>query len=101
MDARPGSGPSVIAIGPRRPRRRDGGGALQLVFQPQRGERRADVVVDLARGALAVEAPQHTQVLVVLHERLRLLVVDLEPVLDGLRLVVVALDELRAVLVTD
>src|SRR4051794_6248341 len=55
---------------------------LELFLELQRGERRADVVVDLARRALAVEAAQQALVLVVLDERLRLVVVDLEPVLD-------------------
>src|SRR3954453_878001 len=72
---------------------------LELVLEPQRGEGGTDVVVHLARRSLAVEGAQHVLLLVAVHERLRLVVVDLETVLDGLGLVVVALHELRAVLV--
>src|SRR4051794_8902973 len=74
---------------------------LKLVFQAQRGERGTDVIVHLARRALAVEGPQQVALLVVLHERAGLVVVDLEPVLDGLGLVVLALLEPGAVLVAD
>src|SRR3954466_10242514 len=74
---------------------------LQLVLEPQRGQCRADVVVHLARRALAVEAAQDALLLVALDQRRGLLVVDLEPVLDGLRLVVVALHEPRPVLIAD
>src|SRR4051812_42816167 len=77
------------------------GGRLELVLEPQRRQRGPYVVVDLAGRALAVEAAQDALLLVAVHERARLVVVDLEPVLDGLRLVVVALHELRAVLVAD
>src|SRR4051794_23064678 len=77
------------------------GGRLELVLEPQRRQRGPYVVVHLAGRALAVEAAQHALLLVAVHERARLVVVDLEPVLDGLRLVVVALHELRAVLVAD
>src|ERR671932_1463364 len=64
---------------------------LEALFQPQGGERRADVVVDLDLVPGAVEAPQQAPLLVVLDERLRLLVVGLEPFLDGLGSVVGAL----------
>src|SRR2546421_5613389 len=75
--------------------------ALQLGFELQRGERRADVVVDLVRRAGAIEAAQQALVLVPLDQGLCLFVVDLEALLDRLRLVVVALDQLRAVHVAD
>src|SRR3954471_6464952 len=74
---------------------------LELVLEPQRCERGPDVVVDLAGRAFAVEAPEQVLVLIAVDERARLVVVDLEPVLDGVGLVVVALHELRAVLVAD
>jgi hypothetical protein len=51
--------------------------------------------------ATAVEAAEVAAALVVVDQRRGLLVVDLEPLLDGLRLVVVALNEPRAVLVAD
>src|SRR4051794_32752901 len=75
--------------------------ALELVFQSQRGERRADVIVHLAGRALPLEAAQQVLLLVVIDQGARLLVVDVEPVLDGLGLVVLALLEPRAVLVAD
>src|SRR3954465_13261413 len=74
---------------------------LELLFQPQCCERCADVVVHLTRRPAAVEAAEHAALLVVVNQRLGLRVVDLEPLLDRLRLVVVALDQPRAVLVTD
>src|SRR3954453_14215785 len=74
---------------------------LELVFEAQRGDRRPDVVVDLGGRAGAVEAPQQVAALVVLDERLGLVVVDGQALGDRLRLVVVALDELGAVLVAD
>src|SRR3954452_13426277 len=76
-------------------------GRLELVLEPQRREGGPDVVVHLARRPLAVEAAQHVLLLVAVHERARLLVVDVEAVLDRLGLVVVALHQLRAVLVAD
>src|SRR5204863_485574 len=72
-----------------------------LVFEPQRGECGANVVVHLAGRALAVEGPEDALLLVVLDQRARLLVEDLEPVLHGLRLVVLALLEPGPVLVAD
>src|SRR3954453_12198564 len=70
---------------------------LELVLEPQRRHRRADVVVHLGGRPRAVEAAQQVAVLVVLHERLGLVVVDGQALADRLRLVVLALDELRAV----
>src|SRR4051812_40742157 len=55
---------------------------LGLVLEPQRREGGTNVVVHLAGRALAVEAAQHALVLVVVDQRARLVVVDLEPVLD-------------------
>src|SRR3954471_2830735 len=80
---------------------RDRQGELELVLETQRGEGGADVVVDLARRARRVEPSQDALLVVVPHKRARLLVVDLEPPLDRLRLVVVALDQARPVLVAD
>jgi len=59
------------------------------------------VVVHLVGLAGPVEAPQQAALLVEVHELLGLVVEDLEPLLDGLGLVVIALYELRAVLVAD
>src|SRR4051812_33490663 len=77
----------------------DGPLELELVLEAKRGERGADVVVNLAGRSLAVEAAEQVLVLVAIHQRARLVVVDLEAVLDGVGLVIVALHELRAVLV--
>src|SRR3954449_9099696 len=74
---------------------------LELVFETERGDRRADVVVDLGRRAGAVEAPEQAALLVEGNQLGRLVVVDAEALAHRLGLVVVALDELRAVLVTD
>src|SRR5437764_144362 len=68
-------------------------GRLQLVLQPEGGEGGANVVVDLARRACAVESAEHGGLVIALDQRRGLLVVDLEPVLDRVGLVVVALDE--------
>src|SRR3954451_21581881 len=70
---------------------------LELVLEPQRRHRRADVVVHLGGRPRAVEAAQQVAVLVVPHERLGLVVVDGQALADGLGLVVVALDQRRAV----
>src|SRR4051794_16436236 len=86
----------------KRPRGRRGArGASQSLLEAQRGERRADVVVDLGRVARAVEAPQQALVLVVVDQRLGVVVVGLQPLRDRLRLVVLALLQPRAVLVAD
>src|SRR5918997_1147362 len=83
------SSADLVTITPRR--------SSELVLEPQRGQRRPDVVVDLRRRAASVEAPQEVALLVVVDQRAGLLVVDGKPMLDSLRLVVVALDQLRAV----
>src|SRR4051812_18213302 len=70
---------------------------LQLRFELQRCERSANVVVDLVGRAVSVEAPQQVLLLVPLDQRLSLLVVHVQPLLHGLRLVVVALDQLGAI----
>src|SRR5829696_6830141 len=67
--------------------------------QAQGGQGGADVAVDVVLGALAVEAPQQAPLVIELDQRLGLLVVDGKPPADGLLLVVVALDQPRAVLV--
>ena len=64
-------------------------------------ERGADEVVDLVRRPRAVEAPQQPSLLVVVDERLGLLMVGREPLLDRLVLVVLALEERLAVLVAE
>src|SRR5687767_14811276 len=74
---------------------------LDLVFESEGRDRRAQVVVDLGGRSRAVEAAQQPELLVVVDDRLRLLVVDAQALLDRLRPVVVALDELRAVDVAD
>src|SRR3954451_23984441 len=60
-------------------------------FEAERGERRADVVVDLHLVARAVEAAQQPPLVVVVLEGLRLLVVRRQTLADGLGPVVVAL----------
>src|SRR5829696_5559229 len=73
--------------------------ASESFFQAERGEGRADVVVDIDLVLRAVEAAQQAPLLVVVLERLGLLVVGREALLDLLRLVVLALRERLAVLV--
>src|SRR5918912_2235049 len=63
---------------------------LQALFEAQRRQRGADVVVDLHLVARAVEAAQQAPVVVVVDQRLGLLVVGLEPLPDDLGAVVVA-----------
>src|SRR3954469_17725174 len=72
------------------------GGASEPLFEPQRREGGPDVVVDLGGAARAVEAPQQALLLVVVDQRLGLLMVRREPLLDHLRLVVLALLERAA-----
>src|SRR4051812_7422503 len=72
---------------------------LELVFEPERGDRRADVVVDLGGRASAVETAQQAALLVERDQLGRLIVVDAQPLANRLGLVVVALDEPGAVLV--
>src|SRR5829696_10282046 len=67
--------------------------ASESFFEAERGERRADVVVDLDLVARAVEAAQQAPLVVVVLERLGLLVVGRQALLDGLGPVVVALAE--------
>src|SRR6187549_2463289 len=71
----------------------------EAFFEAERGERRADVVVDLHLVARAVEAAQQAPLLVVVLERLGLLMVGLEALGDLPRLVVRALLERLAVLI--
>ena len=76
--------------------------SLRVRFEAQRRDRRADVVVDLGRAARAVDAAQQAALLVVAAPAAAVcVVVDLEALADGLGLVVVALDQPRAVLVAD
>src|SRR5258705_340171 len=67
--------------------------ASESLFEPERGERRADVVVNLARRAGAVEAPQQAQLVVVVDQRFGLPMIDPEPRADLVRVVVVATGE--------
>src|SRR3954468_22941380 len=71
----------------------------QPLFEAQRGERRADVVVDLDLVARTVESAQQPALLVVALQGLGELVVRGEPLLHLLRLVVLALRERAAALV--
>ena len=73
----------------------------ELLFEAEGGKRGPDVAVHLVGRAGAVEAAQQPLLLVVVDQRLGLLVEDVEPVLDRLLLVVVALDQRRAVLVAE
>src|ERR687895_211666 len=65
----------------------------EALFEAQRRERGADVVVDLGRGPRAVEAPQQALLIVVVDERLGLRVVDLEPRPDLAGVVVLAAEQ--------
>src|SRR5687767_1303414 len=51
----------------------------EAFFEAERGERRADVVVDLGRAARAVEPPEQSVPIVVADQRLGLLVVRVQP----------------------
>src|SRR4051794_32418912 len=74
---------------------------LDIFLEAKRRNHRPDVVVNLGRLARAVDPPHQPPLVVVLDERLGLVVVDLEAVANDLGLVVVALDQPRAVLVAD
>src|SRR4051812_15816888 len=74
---------------------------LELVLEPERGDRGADVIVDLGRRAGAVEASQQAALLVERDELGRLVVIDPQALADGLGFVVVALRQLGAVLIAD
>src|SRR5215217_7320020 len=67
--------------------------ASESLFEAQRRQRRADVVVDLHLVARAVEAAQQAPLVVVVLQRLRLLVVGLQALGDLLGPVVRALLE--------
>src|SRR3954453_7833897 len=71
---------------------------LSLSKRPQRAQRPLGHVVDWTH---RVDAHEDAGLGVVAHQRRRLLVIDLEPVTDGLRLVVIALEQLAAADVTD
>src|ERR1700691_2285955 len=73
--------------------------ALQLVLEPQRRDRGPDVIVHLVWIALPVEAAQQARLLVVVDQRGGLTCVHLQAPADCLLLVVVALDQARAVLI--
>src|SRR3954453_4229563 len=74
---------------------------LVLVLHPQRGDRRAEVVVNLGRAAGAVEAVQDVALVVVVDERRGLVAVDLQAAAHRLLAVVLALAERLAVDVAD
>src|SRR3954453_12362979 len=74
---------------------------LVLVLHAQRGDRRAQVVVDLGRAAGAVEAVQDVALVVVVDERRGLVAVDLQAPAHRLLAVVLALAERLAVDVAD
>src|SRR4051812_37834421 len=68
-------------------------GPLEALFHPQGADGRRHVASHLVGRLGAVEAVQQTLFLVARRDRLGLVVVGRQPRLDGLRLVVVALDE--------
>src|SRR5947209_17344506 len=74
---------------------------LDIFLETKRRNHRPDVVVNFGRLTRAVDPPHQSLLVVVLDERLGLVVVDLKAVADDLGLVVVALDQPRAVLVAD
>src|SRR3954451_5868551 len=74
--------------------------SLEPLFEPQRRQRRADVVVHLDLVPRAVEPSEESAVVVVVLERLGLLVVSDEALADLLGLVVVALVQRLAALGT-
>src|SRR4051795_2593078 len=76
-------------------------GRSEPLFELERRQRVADVAVHVLRRSRAVEAVQQPRLVVALRQRLGLLVVQSEPLGDDLGLVVVALDERRAVDVAD
>src|SRR5687767_10042818 len=74
-----------------------GGRGSDLVFESEGRDRRAQVVVDLSWRSRPVQALQDALLVGVPDDRLGLLVVDAQPLLDHLGSVVVALHELRPV----
>src|SRR5579872_2952716 len=72
-----------------------------VVLQAQGRDHGADVVVDLGLIACPVDAAHQALGVVVVDQRLGLVVVDLQSPLDHVGLVVVALDQARAVLVAN
>src|SRR3954453_20540046 len=70
---------------------------LVLVLHAQRGDRRAEVVVDLGRAAGAVEAVQDVALVVVVDERRGLVAVDLQARAHRLLAIVLALRKRFAV----
>src|SRR5689334_19898677 len=72
-----------------------------LLLAPQRGDDAVDPLFDLVRGLRAIHPVQDATLLVVADQGLGLLAVSREAVLDHIRLVVVADDQLGAVEVAD
>src|SRR5579875_2083494 len=72
-----------------------------VLLEAQRRDHRTDMVMHLAGAARAVDPAQQPALVVVLDQRLGLLVVDRQPSAHHLGLVVIALDQARAVLVAD
>src|SRR5690242_7567112 len=70
-----------------------------VLFEAKRRDHRSDVIVDLSRIAGSVDALEQPTFLVVADQRLGLIVVGREPVLDHLGLVVLTLDQAGAVLI--
>src|SRR6185437_5897853 len=64
--------------------------ASDVLLQTQRGDHRADMAVDVGGLTRAVDATHEPELVVVVDQRLGLVVIDAQPVLDHLGLVVVA-----------
>src|SRR5579875_1790046 len=77
------------------------GGGSDVLFKPQRGDHGPDVVVHVGRAAGSVDPAHESLPIVEVDQGLGLLVIDAQAVAHDVGLVVVALDEPRAVLVAD
>src|SRR3954449_5998774 len=73
---------------------------IKVASLPERAKRGESPLRHVIHGTHRVDAHEHTSLRVVAHQRRRLFVVDLEPVTDRLRLVVVTLEQLATADVT-
>src|SRR5581483_4061734 len=72
-----------------------------VLFEAKGGDHRPDVIVYFGRRPRAIDPAHKALLVVVVDQRRGLLVVDPQPILDHVGLVIVTLNESRAVLVAD
>src|SRR5579859_2375314 len=73
-------------------------GALEILLQPEGGDHGPNVVMDIGRLAGAIDPAQKAPLVVIVDHGGGFLVVHPQPVLNHIGLVIVALDQPRAVL---